>query len=352
MKIIYITSQKANTLSDGGILCSYGRISAVYNYFGEENVEVFNLYDSKRSKILKRINLLFFRWFELDKNNENIILSKIADKDVVCIEYSYYGRIAKLVKELYPNVKIILLFQNVERDYIKQQNPYNLVYQKIAQINEIWACKYSDVIISLNFRDAKRIYELYGRKPNAIIPVSFSNRDITFSEEKIGIPSTALFLGSNFFANIHGIKWFIKNVLPFVNIKLKIVGKDMDRANLPENEKMEVFGYIENLDECMQKADLIVLPIFKGSGMKVKTCEVLMHGKNIIGTGEAFQGYDIDFEKVGARCETAKEFIEAINGFPKRFTHKFNEYSRNAFLEKYNNDVTFRQFAEVFEKCL
>jgi hypothetical protein len=195
----------------------------------------------------------------------------------------------------------------------------------------------------MNERDKFLIQRNYNRIVDAIIPASFSDKFIDFSKEKISSTPKALFLGSNFYANIHGIKWFIENVLPYVNIKLKIIGKDMDNANLPKSDKLEIVGYVENLDEYIQNADFMIFPIFKGSGMKVKTCEALMHGKSIIGTGEAFMGYDVDFEKVGAKCETAEEFIKAINEFPKRFASKFNEYSRNVFLEKYTNDVVFKQ---------
>ena len=41
--------------------------------------------------------------------------------------------------------------------------------------------------------------------------------------------------------------------------------------------------------------------------MKVKTCEALMFGKNIIGTKEAFEGYELDYQKVGAMCNTKEE---------------------------------------------
>jgi hypothetical protein len=36
--------------------------------------------------------------------------------------------------------------------------------------------------------------------------------------------------------------------------------------------------------------------------MKVKTCESLMFGKNIFATTEAFEGYELDYDKVGALC--------------------------------------------------
>ena len=39
-------------------------------------------------------------------------------------------------------------------------------------------------------------------------------------------------------------------------------------------------------------------PIFYGSGMKTKVAEALMHGKRIIGTNNAFAGYDNDIKKI------------------------------------------------------
>ncbi|MDR2579679.1 MAG: glycosyltransferase [Fibromonadaceae bacterium] len=315
------------------------------------SVVCFNLLDHYEISILsKRINLFFGRYYALSRENEQKILELCKNTDIVCINASFYGKLSKKIKQLFPKIKVITFFQNCEYKYIKHEQPYNLIAQYVIKKNEEWACKYSDKIIVLNERDKFIIQKLYGRIADAIIPISFPNKQIKFNKSEIGSPPTALFLGSNFFANIHGIKWFMKKVLPFVNIKLKIVGKDMDKANLPKNDKLEVIGYIENLDECMQNTDFMVFPIFKGSGMKVKTCEALMHGKNIIGTREAFQGYDVDIEKVGACCETAEEFIRAINEFPSKFSNKFNEYSRSVFLEKYTNDVTFKQLTEVLNR--
>ena len=91
----------------------------------------------------------------------------------------------------------------------------------------------------------------------------------------------------------------------------------------------------------------MVLPIFTGSGMKVKTCESLMHGKNIIGTTEAFEGYDVDIKKVGGECNTAEEFIALLNDFAKNPRPKFNEYSRKIFIEKYSENAVAEMFKET-----
>jgi len=345
---------------------SYGGLQVMhrnYNALSYKNsVVYFNLYRyCKIGMPAKVINLLFCNYPGLIKKNEQRILELGKVVDFVWMDSSLQGKLSKKIKSLFPKIKIITFFHNCEYEYNKCEQKIakcrqvfvqlkNLILSYIIKKNERWTCQYSDKIIVLNERDKLNIQNIYGRTADVVIPISFPNKQIEFSNERISSIPVALFLGSNFFANIHGIKWFIRNVLPFVNIKLKIVGRDMDNANLPKSEKLEVLGYVEDLDEYMQNADFIVLPIFIGGGMKVKTCESLMHGKNIIGTHEAFEGYDVDFEKVGACCETAEEFITAINEFPRRFANKFNEYSRNVFLEKYTDDITFRQIAEVFKE--
>ena len=73
----------------------------------------------------------------------------------------------------------------------------------------------------------------------------------------------------------------MQNVYPHVNISVKIVGKGMNKLrehyNIPDN--IEVISDVPDLKPYFEEADLMILPIFKGSGMKVKTCESLMYGK-------------------------------------------------------------------------
>ena len=88
----------------------------------------------------------------------------------------------------------------------------------------------------------------------------------------------------------------------------------------------------------------MVLPIFKGGGMKVKTCESLMYGKNILATDESWEGYDLDCEMAGGRCNTAQDFIDRINAISAHPIPRFNAYSRSVFVERYSEDVVKDKF--------
>ena len=121
----------------------------------------------------------------------------------------------------------------------------------------------------------------------------------------------------------------------------------MSCAEEPLLKDIEVISDAPDLLPYFEKADIMILPIFKGSGMKVKTCESLMYGKNIIATDEAFEGYEVDYDKVGGKCNTAEEFVSRIKDFEANPRPRFNTYSRQMFLEKYSEESVIGKFRAV-----
>ena len=80
-----------------------------------------------------------------------------------------------------------------------------------------------------------------------------------------------LFVGSYFLPNYQGILWFVEHVMPYISYKLKIVGKGMEEKRIElERKNVEVIGTVDDLSEYYYAAEAIIMPIFLGSGMKVK----------------------------------------------------------------------------------
>ena len=145
---------------------------------------------------------------------------------------------------------------------------------------------------------------------------------------------------------MNAIDFLLLKVLPYVDAHLTIVGSNLDRLGVNESSKLTIVPNAPDLTPYLQDADVMVLPIFKGSGMKTKTCEAMMFGKYIIGTTEAFEGYEID-SSFASVCNSAEEFIHAINNFKP--STNFSEYSRNCYLQKYSFDVVKSEFANAFD---
>ena len=90
------------------------------------------------------------------------------------------------------------------------------------------------------------------------------------------------------------------------------------------------------MEKWYRNAHCVIAPIFDGSGMKTKVAEALMFGKKIIGTSEAFSGYEEIVNIVGWKCDTAAEFIETISRVQKMILPFFDIEMRKIFQEKYS----------------
>ena len=359
MRILFIRYKKSKNILEGGEQGSQKNYNVLSQLVGEENITTYYIHDeAKKKSVLDYAKggfyFLFNYYFGLTPNRVNEIVDLAQAYDVVFIDRSVFGIIAKKLKQSGYKGRVISFFHNVEVPYFKAKlgnKPGKGILLRCIDQNDRYACQYSDKTIALNPRDDDELFARYGKKADVLIPVAFKDRYQCeqYSDEMTDHQPLCLFLGAYFPPNNEGIVWFVKNVLPHVNIRMKVVGKGM--ARLKEEEPLlmniEVISDAPDLLPYFEEADIMVLPIFKGSGMKVKTCESLMYGKNIIATDEAFVGYDVDYDRVGGKCNTAEEFIACVKEFETNPRPRFNAYSRQMFLEKYSEEAVVGKFREV-----
>lgn len=363
MKILIIRYKKTRGVPEGGEQGSEKNLIVLRQIAGKENVDTYFIHDEAHHRspweyLQGIVYMPLGYYFGLTPKRVKEMVRMAQDYDVVFVDRSVFGIVAKRLKETGYKGRVICFFHNVEAVYFSAKysskiNPMRWLVVPCADRNDRWSCRYADRTIALSTRDDDELFRRYHRRADQLIPVAFVDRyqRDTYPTEPIGNPPLCMFLGAHFPANVEGIEWFVKNVLPKVNIRMQIVGKGMEK--LKESDWMrsdiEVLSNVPDLEPLFEAADIMVLPIFKGSGMKVKTCESLMYGKNIIGTPEAWSGYELDYSKAGASCFTADEFIAAINDLCQHSRHRFNEYSRKVFVEQYSADRMVDKFRAVLE---
>jgi len=361
-RLLFIHYKKSGSILEGGEQCTNRNRSALAKIVGEDNLTSYHIHEDNEKKSLltmlgSGILSIFNYYYGLSPRRVKKIVAMAQEYDYVFIDRSVFGIIAKALKKSGYKGKIITFFHNVEVPYFRAKLSHNwlarLLLLGCIDKNDKYSCKYSDKLIVLNERDRNEIKIRYGRLAESVIPISLADKcqNKPQSQEMTSEKPLCMFLGSYFPPNNEGIIWFAKNVLPHVSIRMKIVGKGMAQLRNDEPKLMkdiEIASDVPNLEPFFEEADIMILPIFSGSGMKVKTCESLMYGKNIIGTNEAFEGYDIETEKVGGKCNSAQEFIAILNDFAKNPRPRFNEYSRNAFLKNYSEEAVIEKFRKIF----
>ena len=262
------------------------------------------------------------------------------DFDFIFISQSLYGRACRHIKKNYPHVKIIMFFHNIEIQYAQEYKKTNglraFPFYLTVKYWEKRSCKYADYCITLNNRDSRLLKSIYGRDADLELPTSFpdlydAQKAIRVMNDKNAPEIDYLFVGVAFFANIEAVQWFIDFVMPKVTGHFYIVGKGMDDVMFKNvSERVHIYGYVDDLSLYYYCARYVVSPIHVGGGMKTKTAEALMFGKTILGSKEAFEGYEVD-DRCMILCETAEDYVNNLIDCDK----STNEYSRSLYCQKY-----------------
>ena len=314
--------------------------------------------DKQVNKIEKFLNVIMGMPFLLRKSayKKILCLCKRNQYDFIFIDHSIYGKVSKGIKKILHS-KVITFFHGImqyQNEEYKKHNKISILYpilQRNMRINEEIAVQTSDKCILLNERDDNNFVKYYGHHADAYFPVYYHGKDIKIALRDYDQNAfNILFVGGYFWPNIHGITWFVNNVMPCLNkdIKLNIVGNGMEELrSILTRENVNVIGKVQELDDWYNNADIVIGPIFEGEGMKSKTCEALMYGKRYLGTEEALCGYP-ELQKY--KCDSAEDFIKAIDALYRAHLPKYSPTMREIYLEKYSPEkaeITLREIMGV-----
>jgi polysaccharide biosynthesis protein PslH len=269
---------------------------------------------------------------------------------------SNLGHLAWAAKKHLPGVEVLTFFHNVEARFFlgslkQRRNPRGLGVLLANYMAERKAVRHSDRLIVLSERDSRGLARLYGRGGTDILPMAMEDKRDPQQDER-GFADRGeyvLFVGGAFYANQTGIKWFVDHVVPEIGMATYIVGRGLDRmrGRLERDGKVVVVGQVESLGEWYSNAKAVVAPIFDGSGMKTKVAEALMFGKMVVGTSEAFSGYEEVGGKAGLACDTKEEFVAALRHIEAMPTRKFDPELRALYERFYSREAAMARLGRI-----
>lgn len=344
--------------NDGGKKCSYRNYELFCQVFGRENVFLVMLTNNQfqdeesifrlpayRNIAERAINILRGTLFTSAGNEQKIVdFIKENKIGIVIFERSMYGSMIKRIRRQGLFCQIWVFVHNIEKQYfenkVKHQSIlFYLPYLKIKKSEES-TFKNADYIMTLTQRDSNLLKEMYGRESDLILPMTFYD---TFDAERLPKRNSTdeikelLFIGSMFPPNYDGIKWFVENVMSELReYHLTIVGKDFElKKKELERDNVSVVGTVKELDQYYYLPNIMVMPIFYGDGIKIKTAEAMMYGKTIVASDEALEGYEVEAVKGIYRCNTKEEFVDKIRKISPNCGNGYNREVRELYLSKY-----------------
>lgn len=358
-KLLLITKKRDGRHIGGRELLSMLNSRALSSLF-EDRIFKFEVSGDTRSTFIKAIGALRGH---IDGLNDDVIsqiveLIRLRNVNHVFIDGSNLGAAAKELKRFFPFLEVITFYHNVETRFflgsLRRHRSIKSLAVLIANfLAEKLATRYSDKIICLNARDSEVLHQYFKRRAAYIAPM-FLDRPASFSGDAtkpVSAQDYVLFVGGNFYANVDGIAWFRKYVSPNFDLPLYVVGRGLDRfrKRLELPGKIMIVGAADNLEDWYRKSKFVIAPIFDGSGMKTKVAEALMFGKKIVGTPEAFVGYEEALPDAGWCCSSPEDFLVACKIAAREATGSANKKLVTIFEENYSFAAAKRRFSDIFE---
>lgn len=367
MRIVYLTTESLyGKINSGSLMCSYSNFMMLKR-ISEDNL--FHIYldtepqnrnnsvcsfkrEENRWKKLA-LSLTNRRYLSGKKEIEiaNLILKQ--RPDLVFYEGPYWSNVISKLKSRLPKTVFVLFMHNVEKFYYENLRRTSVSHEILYRLTckcEEKSIKLADKIICLNSRDGIQMQKEYGRKADMFLPINIEDKyDQRLIPDKY-IEKTLLFIGTMFPPNYDGVKWFVENVMPELpEYKLVIVGRGFEEVKESlKADNVEVIGSVDNLTDYYMKYPILIMPIFYGAGMKVKTAEAMMYGKSIFATEEALEGYNASNIEGIYECNTKEEFISGIKKiFDNDMYQSVQNSVRQHFLENFETNKLYNKFRDT-----
>jgi glycosyltransferase involved in cell wall biosynthesis len=166
-------------------------------------------------------------------------------------------------------------------------------------------CQAYDAMLTVIPEDREHLLALFppnereGMKDKfTVVPICVDPEQVTPVVPRTGNPPTVLHLGTMFWPpNITGVLWFVHEVLPLIHrqvpeARFVVVGKNPPRAvqTLAVDHRVQITGYVADLVPYLEAADVFVVPLHAGSGMRVKILDAWLWGLPVVSTPVGAEG--------------------------------------------------------------
>ena len=303
------------------------------------------------------------RFVRRDFEEALVKILKENEYDVIQLESLYMIPYLDAIRK-FSKAPVILRTHNIEHLIWKRlaesaKNPLrkwylNLLTERL-QHYEQWSLNRVDAIAAMTQEDADLLKSLGAEIPIYIAPVGVDIHDYPVNPHPD--PNLIVHLGAmDWMPNQEGIHWFLNEVWPKVIqeaplAKLSVAGKLMpDYLKAYASANVEVNDFVKDGKAFVGKGGIMIVPLFSGSGMRVKIVEGMAMGKAIISTSigaEGIPGKDgTDFLIANSPTEFADKILLLL-----RHPEMQTELGKNArsFAEKcFDNNKIGKGLLEFF----
>lgn len=234
--------------------------------------------------------------------------SVIKAANVIDIQWQENGVLVPLLRRMNPGARIVVtlhdvLSQRFGRHRDQQIHPARKavweVRRRASLVVERLILATADDVVVLSEKDAALLPTGAARARVHVVPPAIPG-SLRSARGDLSPRPDPLLLFVGFMArwpNEEGMHWFVTEVLPLVRYELPgarmaVAGgglRDHVVAELQASD-VDVLGFVDDLDGLYEQADLVVVPLLSGAGVKFKVVEALVRGVPVVTTSVGNEG--------------------------------------------------------------
>ncbi len=350
-------------------------------YHRETGIELIDV-DLRLKPFDALCNLIAGKSYHISRFNSPIFARRLTELlkaetfDIVQLETIFMGPYLPLIRK-FSNARVILRAHNIEHLIWKRVAHESRFFIKRWYINQLARTleEYEealagsvDGVIPITEHDAKYFSDVLRQQkktyPNIakVCAIPFGMAIATSDDTPFAPKPFSLFsLGSmNWIPNQEGIKWFLIKVWPeirkrFPDLKYYLAGREMPEwminLNMPN---VEVQGEIPDAKAFMAQHTVMIVPLFSGSGIRIKIIEGMAAGKVIISTRIGAEGIDYEHMKNIIIADNPGDFIEIISMliFHPEKVLEIGQSARELIGARYHPGELIREVVAFYEQVL
>ncbi len=329
----------------------------------------------------------FFNLFSNDSYNVKRFFSKEFEKkitevlkadkyDIVHLESLFVTPYLNIIREN-SHAKIILRAHNAEFEIWekigeREQNFFKKKYLKLLAARmrnyEIKLLNKYDGIAAISDDDAEKFRNLGCKIAIESIPLGINISEYDFFVNPKSDPLSSrgrnpklFFLASmDWLPNCDGLEWFLKNVWKNISaknpqLKFYVGGKAMpDKFLRMKIPNVEIVGQIPDAKFFFLENDIMIVPLFSGSGIRVKIIEAMALKKVVISTTIGAKGINCEHKKNILIADSPTEFSEMISLIvsDSSLRKTISENAGKFVEENYDNRIITKKLISFYKKLI
>jgi polysaccharide biosynthesis protein PslH len=321
---------------------------------------LLNLLMSKKPYIVTR-----FYNSEFKQGLKEIL--ETGDFDIVQLEGPHMGVYIPIIRKC-TNAPIILRAHNVEHliweeltrnqtSFLKKCYLKNLAkrlkqFEKdvINKVDGLFSITRTDADKFMLFTNPRRIHVApYGISMSKYIPTSQNE------------PGSLFFIGAlDWMPNQEGLVWFLEKVWPLIqqkfnNVRFHIAGRNTPDWLISKISEVaaDFHGEVDDSIAFMNSYQVMIVPLFSGSGIRVKIIEGMALEKAIVSTSKGVAGINIFDQQEILIADNPNDFIDKVICLlsDKSLQKRIGEVARAFVVKEFDNLAIAKKIESIYFNC-